>query len=184
MRQEVTITTFTPQEEQNTNNALVELGRSEEAEKILRLIFQSSKIPIPVSLELMQKIHQSSIDLETESSGELNAGAMLLAAAGKPKFRNAHYATTFILTDKTGDESGKKKNKDPYSSCIIETLGALGARKGELAGLMNSQSFITAIDAKRLKIIDDAGLVKNKYKKEKKKEEASSNDAAAPEVTE
>ena len=67
------------------------------------------------------------------------------------------------------EKEKKRKSKNPFDNVFIETLGGLKARKSDLIDVMKNQKFITAIDAKRLKIIDDAGLVKNKYQKERKK---------------
>lgn len=156
-------------EKQSIFDSVHELELSTEPEKILNLRMKSSKGTIPDALEIIQRFVSSSVDLSIEASGEINPAGLLLSASGKPKCRKATFSTIFMLRDKELDEKGKKKTKDPYATCLIETLCGLGAKRSQLTDIMSSQSFITSIDAKKLRIIDDAGLVKNKYKEEKKK---------------
>lgn len=154
--------------------AIQELSGLEDAEKILNLKLQSTTGTIPDALEVINSIHTSVVDLSVEANGDLQAAGLLLAAAGKKNFRKAHYAATFMLSSGASvaqaEEGRRKKMKDPYTSCIIETLVSLGAKRSGLADVFKNQSFITATDAKRLKIIDDSGIVKSKYIEEKKKE--------------
>lgn len=157
-----------------------ELSNSADEKNTLLMKIQSLTGSIPDALEIIDAIHTSTVDLVTESSGNNEAAGLLLAAAGMRQFRRAHYATTFLLSSvPPGDGSRKKKDKDPYSSCIVETLVSLGAKKSGLAELVENQPFITAIDAKKMKIIDDAGIVKSKYIEEKKKDESPDAQVAA-----
>ncbi|HMQ97909.1 MAG TPA: ATP-dependent Clp protease proteolytic subunit [Ignavibacteria bacterium] len=167
MLREISLSNLTSQKTE-VIRAIDELNSSNDTENTLNIKLQSTSGSIPEALEVIEKIHTSKVDLATESSGEISPAGLLIAAAGKPKNRKAHFSTIFKLSDNT--EEGKKgKSKDPYATCLIETLGGLRARKSELIEIMNTQKFITAIDAKRLKILDDSGLVKNKYQPEKKK---------------
>jgi len=148
-------------------SAIAELKGTAESEKILQLTLNSTLGTIPEGLEIIQMIHTSPVDLTTDSTGELSPAGLLIAAAGKPDNRKAHYSTIFKLSDIVVDEKGKKKSTDPYLTSLLETLCGLGARRKNLTEIASKQSFITANDAKKLKIIDDAGLVKNKYGKDK-----------------
>lgn len=176
MIKEINVTNLITQEGE-ISAGIHEVDGSADEEKILKLILKSTTGPIPVALKIVDILHKSKVDSIIECSGEISPGGLLLAAAGKPKNRIAHYSTTFRLTD--GLEEGKAKTKDPFISCLFESLISLGARKSELAKIMKNQHFMTAIDCKRLKIIDDAGLVQNKYKQAKKNEEASKTEVVA-----
>lgn len=171
MIRELNVSNLSTQKEEIIST-VQELARQEDQEKILNLKLLSTIGAIPEALEVIEKIHTSDVDLYIEASGEISPAGLLIACAGKPKHRKAHFSTIFKLKDNP-EEGKKNKIKDPYSSCIIETLVGLGARKVEISEIYGSQFFITSIDAKRMKIIDDAGIVENKYKKVKKSEEVS-----------
>ena len=123
-------------QKQDVFSGFEELRSTEDLEKILILKLNSTKGKIPDALEVVEKFHTSNVDLYTESSGEISTAGLLIAAAGKPKNRKAHYSTIFKLRDDV--EEGKKgKTKDPYTSCVLETLGGLGARKNDIEDLCN-----------------------------------------------
>ena len=173
MNKEIVLKNLTTQKGDLLSN-IQELISSTDDEKNLSLKLDSTIGTIPEALEVIEKIHTSDVDLYIEASGEISPAGLLIACAGKPKQRKAHFSTIFKLKDNL-EEGKKNKIRDPYSSCIIETLVGLGARKSEISEVYGSQYFITSMDAKRMKIIDDAGIVENKYKKVKKNEEASEN---------
>lgn len=154
-------------------DAIAELEGSTDPEKKLSIIANSTQGNLADALEGLSRIHKSSseIVLETQAIGNINPAGLLLVAAGKPGLRRAHYTTIFALS--TVPDDGKKKTKDPYASTIIETLVSLGAKRKPLEEMMKTQKFITSTDAKRLKILDDSGIIQSRYKEEKDKEKTS-----------
>jgi hypothetical protein len=137
-------------------------------DRLIDLKLQSTVGPIPDALEIIEAVHTSEVDIATEASGNLEVAGLLLVAAGLKKSRKATYDAIFKLSTLPEGEGRKKKSKDPYTSCIIETLVNLGAKRRDLIELISSQSYITATDAKKLRIIDDAGIVKSKYNNKNK----------------
>jgi len=167
MYKELIVTNLTTQKDEIiAGNA--EVNASNDEEKILKLIISSTSGIVPDALEVIETNHASKVDLHIECSGDISQAGLIIACGGKPKHRRAHFSTIFRLKDIV-EEGKKSKSVDPYSSCLIETLGSLGVRKNDFAHMMGTQSFITAFDAKKLKIIDDAGIIKNKYKITKEK---------------
>ena len=181
MLKEIIVTNLTNQKGEILAT-IQELKSCADEEKILVLKLKFTSGSVPEALEIINPIHTSDVDLITESSGNIEAGGLLLAAAGKTKTRKARFDTIFMLRSiSVGDGTSKKKTIDPYASCIIQTLVSLGARKSGLIEIMKNQTFITSIDARRLKIIDDDGIVMNKYKEGSKK--ASEKAVVVPQAT-
>jgi len=157
-------------EKQKLLDSVTQLENSSDDEKVLALELDSTIGSISDSLEVIQRIHtsESDITLETDSIGEISPAGLLIAAAGKPKFRKAKYTTMFRLKEDLGDEDKKKKKSDPFETVIIATLCAHRGRKTKLIALFKNQSIISALDAKSCGIIDDAGVTKSRYKTEDK----------------